>query len=133
MQSEKSNNEVAFDLLQSKEFLTNISTLLMPALRTAVNEAVQRAVVISNSPTMSKEDFAAANGISKSVLEKWIANGVVLLAPTPTSTVMRITECKKTGEKRTNVMEKHGNALINVAAWREKNRQHALKCRYIKP
>ncbi len=81
---------------------------------------------------MSKEDFAAANGISKSVSEKWIANGVVLLAPTPTSTVKRTLECKKAGQTRTDVMEKHSNALVNVAAWHENHLQHAIKCRYIK-
>ena len=133
MHTQNANSQNAFDLSQSPELLANIASALMPALCKAVNIAVEKAIALNTSPTMSKEDFAAANGISKSVLEKWIANGVVLLAPTPTSTVMRITECKKTGEKRTNVMEKHGNALINVAAWREKNRQHALKCRYIKP
>lgn len=133
MQTQKSNLEVAFDLLQSKEFLTNISALLMPALSTAVNDAVQRSVSVSSSPTMSKDDFAAANGISKSVLEKWIANGVVLLAPTPATTYTQSRKNRKTGEVVETTMTKHGNPLINVAAWREKNRQHALNCRYIKP
>ncbi|GLR09096.1 hypothetical protein COO59_02700 [Mixta theicola] len=133
MQTEKSNNGVAFDLLQSKEFLTNISSLLMPALSAAVNEAVERAVAVSTSPTMSKDDFAAVNGISKAVLEKWIANGVVLLAPTPSTTYTQNRKNKKTGQVVETTMTKHGNPLINVAAWREKNRQHALNCRYIKP
>ena len=104
----------------------------MPALSAAVNNAVEKALAVNTSATMSKEDFAAANGISKSMLEKWIANGVVLLAPTPTSTVTRTIECKKTGQTRTDVREKHGNALVNVAEWREKNLQHAINCRYIK-
>lgn len=133
MQTEKSNNGVAFDLLQSKEFLTNISSLLMPALSAAVNEAVERAVAVNTSPTMSKDDFAAVNGISKAVLEKWIANGVVLLAPTPSTTYTQNRKNKKTGQVVETTMTKHGNPLINVAAWREKNRQHALNCRYIKP
>lgn len=60
----KSNPEVAFDLLQSKEFLSNISTLLVPALCSAVNGAVERSVVISISPTISKDDFSAVNGIA---------------------------------------------------------------------
>lgn len=30
-------------------------------------------------------------------------------------------------------MTKYGNPLINIAAWREKNRQQAIKCPYIKP
>ena len=133
MQTQKSNTGVAFDLLQSKEFLTNITTLLMPALSAAVNEAVERAVAVSNSPTMSKDDFATVNGISKAVLEKWIANGVVLLAPTPSTTYTQHRKNRKTGEVTETTMTKHGNPLINVAAWREKNRQHALNCRYIKP
>lgn len=133
MQTQKSNPEVAFDLLQSKELLTNISALLMPALSAAVNEAVERAVAVSTSPTMSKDDFAAVNGISTSVLEKWIANGVVLLAPTPSTTYTQNRKNKKTGQVVETTMTKHGNPLINVAAWREKNRQHALNCRYIKP
>ena len=133
MHTQNANSQNAFDLLQSPELLANIASALMPALSAAVNIAVEKAIALNTSATMSKEDFAAANGISKSVVEKWIANGVVLLAPTPTTTVKRITKCKKTGLKRTDVMEKHGNALINVAAWREKNRQHALNCRYIKP
>ncbi|WP_455915557.1 hypothetical protein [Pantoea agglomerans] len=133
MQTQKSNVGIAFDQLQSKEFLTNISNLLMPALSAAVNEAVERAVAVSTSPTMSKGDFAAVNGISMSVLEKWIANGVVLLAPTPSTTYTQSRKNKKTGQIAETTMTKHGNPLINVAAWREKNRQHALNCRYIKP
>jgi len=76
----------------------------MPALSAAVNNAVEKALAVNTSATMSKEDFAAANGISKSMLEKWIANGVVLLAPTPTSTVTRTIECKKTGQTRKNTV-----------------------------
>ncbi|WP_455863768.1 hypothetical protein [Pantoea agglomerans] len=133
MQTEKSNNQVAFDYLQSREFLSSISTLLMPALSAVVNEAVERAVAINTSATMSKEDFAAINGISKSVLEKWISNGVVLLAPTPSFTYTQNRKNKKTGEVTETTMTKHGNPLINVAAWREKNRQQAVNCRYIKP
>lgn len=133
MHTQNANSQNSFDLLQSPEVLANIASALMPALSAAVNLAVEKAIALNTSATMSKEDFAAANGISKSVVEKWIANGVILLAPTPTSTVKRIVECKTTGRTRTDVMEKHGNALINVAAWREKNRQHAINCRYIKP
>jgi len=133
MHTENANSQDAFESVQSQEFIARITSALMPALSAAVNAAVDRAITLNTSPTMSKEDFAAANGISKSVLEKWIANGVILLAPTPTSTVTRIIKCKKTGRTRTDVMEKHGNALVNVAAWREKNRQQALNCRYIKP
>lgn len=133
MHTQNANSQNSFDLLHSPELLANIASALMPALSAAVNLAVEKAIALNTSATMSKEDFAAANGISKSVVEKWIANGVILLAPTPTSTVKRIVECKTTGRTRTDVMEKHGNALINVAAWREKNRQHAINCRYIKP
>ncbi|WNN42669.1 hypothetical protein [Winslowiella toletana] len=132
MHTENANSQSAFDLLQSPELLSNIASALMPALSAAVKNAIVKALAVNTSATMSKKDFAAANGISKSMLEKWIANGVVLLAPTPTSTVTRTIECKKTGQTRTNVMEKHGNALVNVAAWRETNLQHAINCRYIK-
>jgi len=82
---------------------------------------------------MSKQDFAAANRISLSVLEQWIASGVVLLAPTPSFTYMQNRTNRKAGEVVETTMTKHGNPLINVAAWREKNRQQAIKCRYIKP
>lgn len=133
MQMQNANSQPAFDVAQSENFIAYLTSALMPALSEAVNHAVNRAISLNSSPTMSKDDFAAANGISKSVLEKWIANGVVLLAPTPTTTVVRSSTCRKTGKPRTDVMEKHGNALINVAAWREKNRQHAIHCRYIKP
>lgn len=132
MDTKNANSGNAFDLPKSPELIANLAAALMPALSAAVNTAVEKALALNTSATMSKEDFAAANGISKSVLEKWIANGVVLLAPTPTSTVKRTVECKKTGQTRTDVMEKHGNALVNVAAWREKNLQHAINCRYIK-
>ncbi len=133
MHTENANTQLASDLLGSKEFIEGITALLMPSLSQALNSAVERAVVMNASATMSKKDFAAANRISDSLLEKWIANGVVLLAPTPTTTIKRTITCKETGKERTDVMEKHGIALINVAAWREKNRQQAVKCRYIKP
>jgi len=133
MHTENANTQLASDLLGSKEFIDGITALLMPTLSKVLSSAVERAVVMNASATMSKKDFAVANRISDSVLEKWIANGIVLLAPTPTSTVKRKHTCEKTGKVSTVVMEKHGNALINVAAWREKNRQQAVKCRYIKP
>ncbi|ANS42414.1 hypothetical protein Q5A_009770 [Serratia inhibens PRI-2C] len=47
--------------------------MLLPGLSGAILEAVQCAVAMHTSPTMSKEDFIAVNGISASVLEKWIA------------------------------------------------------------
>lgn len=133
MHIENANSQVASDLLSSREFLDGITALLLPSLGQVIGDAIERALVITTSDTMSKQDFAAANRISVSVVEKWIAKGVVLLAPTPTTTVRRNIICKQTGKERCEVMEKHGNALINVAAWREKNRQQALKCRYIKP
>lgn len=132
MHNGNANSGNAFDIPQLPELIANLTAALMPALSTGVNTAVEKALALNTSATMSKGDFAAANGISKSLLEKWIANGVVLLAPTPTTTVKRTVECKKTGQTRTDVMEKHGNALVNVAAWCEKNLQHAINCRYIK-
>jgi hypothetical protein len=133
MHTENANSQNAFDLVQSKDFIANVAAILLPAISEAVNDAVNKAVTLATSPTMSKKDFAAAKRISDSVLEKWISNGVVLLAPTPTSTLTQNRTNKKTGEKAETTMIKHGNALINAAAWREKNRQHAIKCRYIKP
>jgi len=133
MHTENANSQNAFDLVQSKDFIASVAAILMPALSEAVNEAVEKAVSLSTSPTMSKQDFASANCISMSVLEKWIANGVVLLAPTPSVTYTQARKNKKTGKIVETTMTKHGNPLINVAAWREKNRQQALKCRYIKP
>lgn len=133
MHTENANNQHAFDLAKSPDFIARITSALLPALSEALDNALNRAISLNSSPTMSKDDFAAANGISKSVLEKWIANGVVLLAPTPATTYTQSRKNKKTGEVVETTMTKHGNPLINVAAWREKNRQHALNCRYIKP
>ncbi|QPG28609.1 hypothetical protein IV493_07290 [Pantoea sp. SM3640] len=129
MHTENANRQNAFDLVQSQDFIANVAAILMPAISDAVNDAV----TLATSPTMSKQDFAAANRISLSVLEKWIANGVVLLAPTPSFTYTQNRTNRKTGEVVETTMTKHGNPLINVAAWREKNRQQAIKCRYIKP
>ena len=78
MHNENANSGNAFDIPQSPELIANLAAALMPALSAAVNTAVEKALALNTSATMSKEDFAAANGISKSVLEKWIANGVVL-------------------------------------------------------
>lgn len=133
MHTQNANNQSAFDLNHSPELITNITSALIPLLSAAVHAAVEKAMVLNTSATMSKDDFAAANGISKSVLEKWIANGVVLLAPTPSTTYTQNRKNKKPGQVVETTMTKHGNPLINVAAWREKNRQHALNCRYIKP
>lgn len=133
MHIENANSQNAFDLVQSQDFIANVAAILMPAISEAVNDAVNKAVTLATSPTMSKQDFAAANRISLSVLEKWIANGVVLLAPTPSFTYKQNRTNRKTGEVVETIMTKHGNPLINVAAWREKNRQQAIKCRYIKP
>lgn len=106
--------------MQSKDFIANVAAILMPAISEVVNDAVNKAVALAISPTMSKQDFAAANRISESVLEKWISNGVVLLAPTPSFIYTQNHTNKKTGEKVPTTMTKHGNPLINVAAWREK-------------
>jgi len=122
----------------SGEQLNSLISQLLPALESALTATVVNAIslqltTLATSPTISKKDFAAINGISASILEKWIAKGVVLLAPTPSSTVTQKRKCIKTGQMQTIVMERHGNALINLEAWREKNRQQAIKCRYIKP
>jgi len=69
----------------------------MPTISAAVNDAVNKAVTLATSPTMSKQDFSNANRISLSVLEKWIANGVVLLAPTPSLTYTQNRTNRKTG------------------------------------
>ncbi|CQD74043.1 Uncharacterised protein [Yersinia intermedia] len=120
----------------SKELMGSLISQLLPALESVLSAAVVNTVslqltTLATSPTISKKDFASINGISSAVLEKWIANGVVLLAPTPSSTVTQQRKCGKTGQTQTIVMERHGNALINLEAWREKNRQQAIKCRYI--
>lgn len=120
----------------SKELLNSVVSQLLPALESALSATIVNSIslqltTLATSPTISKKDFAAINGISASLLEKWIANGVVLLAPTPSSTVTQKRKCSKTGQTQTIVMERHGNALINLEAWREKNRQQAIKCRYI--
>ena len=120
MHTENANSQNAFDLVQSQDFIANVAAILMPAISEAVNDAVNKAVTLATSPTMSKQDFAAANRISLSVLEKWIANGVVLLAPTTSFTYTQNRTNRKTGEVVETTMTKHGNLLINVAAWREK-------------
>lgn len=122
----------------SKELLNAVVSQLLPALESALSATIVNSIslqltTLANSPTISKKDFAAINGISSAVLEKWIANGVVLLAPTPTTTITQQRKNRKTGQMQTFVMERHGNALINLEAWRQKNRQQAIKCRYIKP
>jgi len=120
----------------SKELLNSVVSQLLPALESALSATIVNSIslqltTLTNSPTISKKDFAAINGISSAVLEKWIANGVVLLAPTPSTTITQQRKNRKTGQMQTVVMERHGNALINLEAWREKNRQQAIKCRYI--
>ncbi|AYM90751.1 hypothetical protein D9980_09225 [Serratia sp. 3ACOL1] len=50
-----------------------IANMLLPDLSGAILEAVQHAVAMHTSPTMSREDFISVNSISASVLEKWIS------------------------------------------------------------
>lgn len=119
-------------MLTYPDFIANIAAQLVPVINTALDQTLEKAAAPANFPTMPKENFRAANGISSSVLKKWIANSVVLLAPTPTSTVTRAVACEETGKSRKYVMEKHDATLINVAVWREKHRQHVVKYRYIK-
>ncbi len=90
MQTENAISQNAFDLVQSQDFIANVAAILMPAISEAVNDAVNKAVTLATSPTMSKQDFAAANRISLSVLEKWIANGVVLLVSIPHNRAIHI-------------------------------------------
>lgn len=120
MYTENANNQNAFDLMQSQDFIANVAALLMPAISEVINDAVKKAVTLATAPTMSKQDFAAANRLSMSLLEKWIANGLVLLAPTPSITYTQSRTNRKTGEVVETTMTRHGNPLINVAAWREK-------------
>lgn len=120
----------------SKELLNSVVSQLLPALESALSATIVNSIslqltTLANSPTISKKDFAAINGISSAVLEKWIANGVVLFAPTPTTKITQQRKNRKTGQMQTFVMERRGNALINLEAWRQKNRQQAIKCRYI--
>lgn len=126
MHTENANSQNAFDLVQSQNFIANVAAILMPTISEAVNDAINKAVTLATSPTMSKQDFAAANRISLSVLEKWIAIGVGLLAPTPSFTYTQNRTNRKTGEVVETTMIKHGNPLINVAVWREKNLQQAI-------
>lgn len=118
MHTENANNQHAFDLAKSQDLISTITSALLPALNEALDKALNRAISLNSSPTMSKDDFAVANGISKSVLEKWIANGVVLLAPTSATTYTQSRENRKTGDVVETTMTKHGNPLVNVAAWR---------------
>jgi len=67
------------------------------------------------------------------VLEEWIANSVVLLAPIPSFAYTQNPTNRKTGEVVDITMTKQGKPLINVAARPEKNYKQAIKCRYIKP
>ncbi len=120
----------------SRGMLDSVLNQILPALESALSATIVNSIslqltTLATSPTISKKDFAAINGISSAVLEKWIANGVVLLAPTPSTTITQQRKNRKTGQMQTVVMERHGNALINLEAWREKNRQQAIKCRYI--
>ncbi|WP_246880172.1 hypothetical protein [Pantoea ananatis] len=64
MHTENANSQNAFDLVQSQDFIANVAAILMPAISEAVNDAVNKAVTLATSPTMSKQDFAAANRIS---------------------------------------------------------------------
>lgn len=119
--------------MQSQGVIANVAAILIPAISEAVNDAVNKAVTLATSPTISKQDYSSTNRISLSVLEKWIANGVVLLAPTSYFTYTQNPINKKTGEVIETTMTKHGNPLTNVATWREKNRQQAMKCRHMTP
>lgn len=103
----------------SKELLNSVGSQLLPALESALSATIVNSIslqltTLANSPTISKKDFAAINGISSAVLEKWIANGVVLLTPTPSTTITQQRKNRKTGQMQTVVMERHGNALINL-------------------
>jgi len=70
MHTENANSQNAFDLVQSKDFIANVAAILMPFISEIVGEAVNKAVALATSPTMSKKDLAAANRISDSVLKK---------------------------------------------------------------
>lgn len=132
MSQDNANEPEVLEEAKGNELLDLLLTELLPQLKEVVVEQISLAVALHSSPTMTKENFAAINGLGLSTLEKWISNGVVLLAPTPTSTVRRKAKNDAQGEGNVEVMQRHGNPLINVAAWREKNRQHAINCRYIK-
>ncbi|MCW2479156.1 hypothetical protein [Candidatus Symbiopectobacterium sp. NZEC135] len=134
MSQEIANASPQFDSAISPELVAELVKALAPEFNRAIKDAIELVASVQMAPTMTKQEFARINNLSPSLLEKWIANGVVLLAPTPTSTVTRAKKDKQTGEViGQTVMTKHGNPLINLEAWREKNRQHAIKCRYIKP
>lgn len=134
MSQEIANASPQFDSAISPELVAELVKALAPEFNRAIKDAIEQVASVQMAPTMTKQEFARINNLSPSLLEKWIANGVVLLAPTPTSTVTRAKKDKQTGEViGKTVMTKHGNPLINLEAWREKNRQHAIKCRYIKP
>lgn len=100
---ENANSQNAFNLVQSQDFIANVAAILMPAISDAVNDAV----TLATSPTMSKQDFASANRISLPMLEKWIANGVMLLAPTPSFTYTQSRTNRKTGEVAETTMTKN--------------------------
>lgn len=134
MSQEIANASPQFDSAISPALIAELARALAPEFERTIKETIKQVVAAQMAPTMTKKEFARINNLSSSLLEKWIANGVVLLAPTPTSTVTRTKKDRKTGEViGQTVMTKHGNPLINLEAWREKNRQHAIKCRYIKP
>ncbi|WP_338574768.1 hypothetical protein VRB37_09590 [Erwinia billingiae] len=95
--------------LVSKELLDSVVSQLLPTLESALSATIVNSIslqlnTLANSPAISKKDFAAINVISPTVLEKWIANGVVLLAPTPSTTITQQRNNRKTGQMQTNVM-----------------------------
>ncbi|MEB5708340.1 hypothetical protein [Pantoea anthophila] len=64
MHTENANSQYAFNLVQSQGFIANVAAILMPAISEAVNDAIKKAVTLTTSPTMPKQDFAAANAFA---------------------------------------------------------------------
>ncbi|WP_313679077.1 hypothetical protein [Pantoea vagans] len=60
MHTQNANNQNAFDLVQSQDFIANVAAVLMPAISEAVNDAVNKAVTLATSPTMSKQPTVSA-------------------------------------------------------------------------
>jgi len=58
----------------SKELLNSVVSQLLPALESALSATIVNSIslqltTLATSPTISKKDFAAINGISSAVLE----------------------------------------------------------------
>jgi hypothetical protein len=100
--------------LSQESVVSTLNPEQFQQLATVLTIALEPMLRASIADVMTVAEFSKVSGVSNSLVRKWLDDG----------TLIRAAAGKGHADK--------SRVLINVLAWRERLRQQAVNCRYIK-